>query len=245
VYASGDDVPHLVLDAGTGLPGLSRLLDGAAYSGRIVLSHLHWDHYQGLPFCPPIDRPEARVTLHIPVENDSVDAMEVLARGFSPPHFPIGPDGLIGDWKFEGMTEGFVADGITAGRIAHKGGVAYGIRVELDGVSLAYLPDHALNSGTSREDRDAALRLISGTDLLIHDGQNVASEDRIATAYAHATIDRVLDLADEAGVGALLLTHHSPVRTDDALDELARTVTHTPQGRPVSFAVQGESVEVG
>ena len=247
VYASGEDVPHLILDAGTGLTGLRGLLDGAAFTGRIVLTHLHWDHFQGLPFCPSVDRDDAQVTLHVPVEDPDVDPVALLARGFSPPHFPIGPDGLLGDWSFPAMWGGAgnpVADGIRAERIAHKGGAAFGIRVELDGTSLAYLPDHALHGQTTDAERAAALALIDGVDLLVHDGQYVPAEERIAVAYAHATIDRVLDLADEAGVGALLLTHHSPVRTDDALDELAAATTCTPQGRPVSFAVQGRSVAV-
>ncbi|HJQ44533.1 MAG TPA: MBL fold metallo-hydrolase [Jatrophihabitantaceae bacterium] len=244
VFAAGQDVPRLILDAGTGLTGLPQLLNGAAYDGQIVLTHLHWDHVQGLPFCPPVDRPEARVTLHIPVEEADGDPVELLARSFSPPHFPIGPDGLLGTWRFVPLRPGRVDDVVTVAPIAHKGGLTFGIRVELDGSTLAYLPDHALNETITPSELASAHALVDGVDVLVHDGQYLPSERAIAVAYAHATIDRVLEFADACAVGAVVLTHHSPGRTDDALDELAATVTRTPGGRPVTFAVQGVGLGV-
>ena len=64
-------------------------------------------------------------------------ATDVLARAMSPPHFPIGPDGLRGAWTFESVKpgshriEGFE---ITAFDVPHKGGRTYGYRVS-DGAS--------------------------------------------------------------------------------------------------------------
>jgi phosphoribosyl 1,2-cyclic phosphodiesterase len=39
--------PALILDAGTGLRGVTALLGGQAFTGTILLTHLHWDHVQG------------------------------------------------------------------------------------------------------------------------------------------------------------------------------------------------------
>jgi phosphoribosyl 1,2-cyclic phosphodiesterase len=244
VYADGDDVPGLLLDAGTGLRALPTLLAGDAFTGRIVLSHLHWDHVQGLPFCPSVDNPHARVSLYVPVERPDTDPEALLARGFSPPQFPIGPDGLLGEWQFCPLVAGTIDDTVTVGPVAHKGGNAFGIRVSLDGAILAYLPDHALHDETTPTDRAAAERIVTGADVLLHDGQFVAAEHAIAREYGHATIDTVLDFADRCDIGALVLTHHGLARTDDQLDELAARFQHTPQGRPVSFAMQGTCIEV-
>jgi hypothetical protein len=41
VLAAGQDVPSLVLDAGTGLRELPGLMAGRPFSGTLVLSHLH------------------------------------------------------------------------------------------------------------------------------------------------------------------------------------------------------------
>ncbi len=65
-----------------------------------MLSHLHWDHVHGLPFTAAVDRPDAQVELHLPVPAGGGTAADLLARAMSPPHFPIGPDGLRGDWGF-------------------------------------------------------------------------------------------------------------------------------------------------
>ena len=85
--AIGDDEgpPRLIIDAGTGVREIAGLLDGAAFRGTILLSHLHWDHTQGLPFFAAGDRPDAVVTLYLPAQG--TPALELLWRVLSPPHF--------------------------------------------------------------------------------------------------------------------------------------------------------------
>ena len=89
----GGAVPTLVLDAGTGLRSLTQALGGGVFDGSIVLSHLHWDHVQGLPFFGAGDREGARVDLYLP-DQDGESARDLLARSFSPPSFPITQNGM-------------------------------------------------------------------------------------------------------------------------------------------------------
>jgi ribonuclease BN (tRNA processing enzyme) len=248
VLGDEEEVPSLVLDAGTGLRELPALLGGRAFRGAVVLSHLHWDHVQGIPFCTAVDRDDAAVDLHVPAQGGSAedaDTERLLARAMSPPHFPIAPNGLRGSWRFLPARGGVLrtANGaeVTLREIAHKGGVTFGIRVELDGASIAYLPDHALDGQAADAGTSA---LVRGADVLLHDGQFTAAEQSLATAYGHATVEAVLRFADATDVGALVLTHHAPARTDDELDELAYRWDATAQGRPVTFARQGSVVEV-
>lgn len=237
--------PALVLDAGTGLRDLGTLLDGRPFRGDVVLTHLHWDHVQGLPFSGAVDHPEARVRLHVPVPDAGTDPLQVLRRAMSPPHFPIGPDELLGEWRFVPLVPGRLQLGddrfaVEAGRIRHKGGPAYGLRITApDGGTAAYLPDHLLlDGGTDGAD------LAADADLLLHDGQFVAAEELLATAYGHTTVPAALAYADRCRTAQVVLTHHHPDRTDAALDELAATYRATPEGRPVSFAVQGADLVV-
>src|SRR5579864_1962691 len=121
--------PTLILDAGTGIRRVGALLGGRPFEGTILFGHLHWDHTQGLPFFAAADRPDARVDVLIPAQGD---AGRVLARAMSPPHFPIGPDELRGNWRFDGLEpgdhhiEGF---SVVAHEIPHKGGRTYGYRI--------------------------------------------------------------------------------------------------------------------
>jgi ribonuclease BN (tRNA processing enzyme) len=126
--------------------------------------------------------------------------------------------------------------------VRHKGGTTLGVRVEWDGASVAYLPDHAL--ADPLDPGPATRALIDGVDLLVHDAQFQEPERERALAYGHSTIEDAVRLADHCAVGRLLLTHHAPQRTDDELDALAEAVTSTPQGRPVSFARQGDVLTV-
>jgi phosphoribosyl 1,2-cyclic phosphodiesterase len=240
VLGAVESVPSLVLDAGTGLRDLPRLMAGRPFRGALVLSHLHWDHLQGLPFCPSVDHPEARVDLFLP--DDGVPPRRLLARAMSPPHFPIGPEGLLGAWRFRPAGPGVLpvpAAVVSVAPVPHKGGVTFGIRVDLDGASAAYLPDHLPDA---RPDA-AAEALIHGVDMLLHDGQFLDRELERAQDYGHTTIGQALRIADRCAVGRLVLTHHAPFRTDDELDALAAAVTCTPQGRPVSFARQGDMLQ--
>ena len=79
--ADGADRPSLVLDAGTGLRSLTGLLDGQAYDGSILLSHLHWDHMQGVPFFAAGDRDASRVDLYVPAQ-DGKSGRDLLAQSF-------------------------------------------------------------------------------------------------------------------------------------------------------------------
>lgn len=219
----GADRPRLLLDAGTGIRAVTPLLGGEAFHGTILLTHLHWDHVQGLPFFVAGDRVGAVVRLLLPAIGESAAA--ALGRAMSPPHFPIGPDGLRGDWTFDAVHEGVLTlEGIevTARVIPHKGGLTFGYRLTDSSGSMAYLPDHL--PAASGDDRDAALALIDGVDLLVHGGQFVAAEEAMAAAFGHSTVEGAVALAVEGGVGRLILSHHAPTRVDDDVDAIEASV---------------------
>lgn len=233
----------LILDAGTGLRRLGTVLHGAPLCGSILLTHLHWDHTQGLPFLPNADRSDAEVSLWLPAQADDpsgTDPVAVLRRSMSPPHFPIGPDALLGSWRFgaldagEHTIEGFT---VTAAEIEHKGGRTFGYRIDGPDGSLAYLSDHAPRlAGADR--REAALKLAGGVDVLLHDAQYVSDERAIADAYGHATIDDAIAMAAEAGAKHLTLIHHAPDRTDQDMAAVERSLGDAPV--PTAIGREGD-----
>jgi phosphoribosyl 1,2-cyclic phosphodiesterase len=240
VTAQGAASPTLLMDAGTGLRALPGVLGPVPGRGSILLSHLHWDHVEGLPFCRAVDRDDARVDLYVP-EQDGVSARDLLARTLSPPSFPIEPEGLLGSWRFlpapdrTASIEGFE---VTATDIAHKGGRTLGYRVASASGSFAYLPDHAPSRGMAASVR----ALIEGVDVLVHDAQFTEAERRLADDYGHATVEEAVVLAGNAGAGLLVLFHHSPVRTDDQLD---RILDFVDSPVPILVAREGMRIPVG
>jgi len=211
-----DELPALVLDAGTGLQDLALEFDGAPFDGVILLTHLHWDHVQGIPFFPPADRDDARVVCVQPAQGDPV---EVMSRAMSPPHFPIGPLGLRGSWTHAGLEAGthdFGKFSVLARDVQHKGGRTFGYRVTSNGASFAYVPD-ALDAND-----DAILELASDVDVLLRGTPFVAAERERADLYGHGTVEHAVEIARRARAGKLVLTHHSPFRTDDDVEAIAR-----------------------
>ena len=220
--------PTLVLDGGTGLRAVTALLDGAPYDGSILLGHLHWDHVHGLPFFKGGGAAGARVDVLLPAPDG--DPVETLARGISPPHFPIGPQQLGPGWTFGTLRDGrHEVEGFTvlAREIPHKGGQTFGFRVSDGRSSIAYLSDHApvyVGPGADGQGElhDAAMELAADVDLLIHDAQFVADEFPGVAYLGHASVEYAIGLARAAGARRLALFHHSPERTDDEIDRIVR-----------------------
>ena len=220
----------LILDAGTGFRRVADLLDGGPLHGTILLSHLHWDHTQGLPFLANADRDDASVDLLLPRPLDAattVRAVEVLGRAMSPPHFPIEPTGLHGQWSFGFTDPGELSiEGldVRVDEISHKGGRTFGFRISDGSASFAYMPDHSPATATADE-LAAADRLAAGVDLLIHDSQFIEEERARADDFGHATIGDAMEFAARNSVRHLALFHHAPARTDDQVADIASALT--------------------
>jgi phosphoribosyl 1,2-cyclic phosphodiesterase len=57
----------VIVDAGTGIFPLGRRLAPNPAHYDLLLSHLHWDHIQGLPFFAPLRHAGVSLTIHVPV----------------------------------------------------------------------------------------------------------------------------------------------------------------------------------
>lgn len=243
------EAPTLVLDAGTGLRRLSALLDGEAFRGTILLGHLHWDHTQGLPFFPAGDRPDAQV--HVLLPDQGREPLDLLSGWMGPPHFPITPSGLRGDWSFDGIGEGdhrLEGFDVLAREIPHPGGRAFGYRVSDGHSSLAYLSDHgpiALGPGPDGWGpyHEAALELADGVDLLLHDAQYTAAELPGRASFGHSAADYAVSLAQRSGAKRVGLFHHDPARTDEQVLAL-RDSLGQPEGLAILVAAEGDTIRL-
>jgi phosphoribosyl 1,2-cyclic phosphodiesterase len=242
--------PALVLDAGTGLRNLTTLLAGEPFVGTILLSHLHWDHFQGLPFFAAGDRDDAQVHLALPADDADADAEELLARAMSPPFFPVRPGQLRGKWTFEAavprVTE---VDGfeVEVRPVPHKGGITFGHRIGDGRTTIAYVPDHCptvlgLGPDGLGEYHPAALALASGADVLIHDAHLLAEEVETRASLGHAAAEYALGLAGRAGARLVVLFHHAPERDDTDLDRLAERFADSSP--PVVVAAAGATIDL-
>ncbi|HEY7268429.1 MAG TPA: MBL fold metallo-hydrolase, partial [Dehalococcoidia bacterium] len=133
----------VILDAGTGIRRLGSALAADARRIDILLSHLHVDHIQGLGFFMPLF--QAGREIHIWGPPSTVAGLRSrLARYLSPPLFPVPLRELPCDLTLHDVSLGPVEIEdlrVSASLVCHPG-PSVGFRIEENGSTLAYIPDH-------------------------------------------------------------------------------------------------------
>ena len=230
--AAGEE--PIVFDLGTGLRafGDTQPQDGT-FAGTALLTHIHWDHVQGLPFFPPADRVGARFDIFGPQQE--TESLRDLFDGFMrPPYFPVTCSDLRGDIRFHEVLK----DDLTVGgaevivRPVPHCGPTVGYRVTIGGRTVTYISDHQAPL-TLDSVADSVLELADGADVLIHDAQYTRAEFEQKSHWGHCTIDYALRVAREAGVRRVALFHHDPAHGDEEMDRiLARARASMGAGGP-------------
>jgi phosphoribosyl 1,2-cyclic phosphodiesterase len=220
----------LVLDAGTGIRNLGTALRLTGQPLHILLTHLHLDHIQGLMFFAPAFRPECEIVVWGPASPEG-SLQDRIARYISAPLTPIEVRELPCQVSFREAetTEWQIGPArIHAASVSHRG-PTLGYRVEADGSSVCYIPDHEPGLGASLAELDE--EWISGFDLtrestlLIHDSQYTDDEYREHLGWGHSPLSDALVLGKRSGAERLLLFHHDPLHSDDFLDALSGEAT--------------------
>ena len=112
-------------------------------------------------------------------------------------------------------------------------GLTVGYRVEVGGVSVAYVSDHqapATDGAVSWTVSESVLDLCDGADLLIHDAQYTEEEFSVKAHWGHSTLAYAVHVAKEAGAKRLALFHHDPTHDDRTLDMLGEAAEDSVSG---------------
>ncbi len=233
------DRDPIILDLGTGLRvfGLTQPRDGS-FRGTALVSHLHWDHVQGIPFFAPVLAEGAELDIYAPAQ-EGESLSEVVRTFMSPPYFPVEMDALPGTFRFHEVRDEVMDIGgvkVTAAAVPHIGPTV-GYRVEDDGVSLAYVSDHQQPGVGSTSVAPSVLDLCEGVDLLIHDAQFDRAEFAEKATWGHCTVDYAVEVAVRAGAKRLVLFHHDPAHTDERIDELLAEASRSATARGVEEVI--------
>jgi phosphoribosyl 1,2-cyclic phosphodiesterase len=245
------DDNRIILDAGIGLHWLGReLIEDGFGRGRgeahLLLTHTHFAHIQGIPFFSPAMVPGNHFIVYGRGSgHDSLD--DLLRKQMDNTYCPV-PNFLGGGigarMELREIDAGDFAIGstqVSARLVNHVVNAhVFGLRLDSAGGSLAYLPDVEY---LKKEDRDDALDLARGVDLLIHDAHFTGAEYGQMQGRGHCSADDAVALAIEAGAGRLLLFHHHPDRSDSDIDEMVASFADC--GVSVEGACEGAVYELG
>jgi phosphoribosyl 1,2-cyclic phosphodiesterase len=233
----------LVLDGGTGIRSLGLALPPSDRPLNILLTHLHLDHIQGLMFFAPMFRPESKIIVWGPAAPEA-SLEDRIARYISAPLSPVEVRELpchpsfreasTTEWRIGSAT-------VRAASVMHRG-PTLGYRVEADGCSVCYIPDHEPGLGASIADLDddwvSGLDLACDASLLIHDCQYTDEEYPAHVGWGHSPLSDALVFGHRAGAERLLLFHHDPLHSDDFLDACSGRVVERARelGKPPGWA---------
>lgn len=237
---------RLILDAGTGIFPLARAIASEGpLSVHIFITHTHWDHIQGLPFFAPLFGADNRIRIYgafDPVSGRGID--DILSVQMQHRFYPVAESELKADVKSISLQEGEqvrVGEATVTPVVMNHPVINFGYRIEADGQSLFFTGDHEPfendhdPSGEAYAARQQQIDVlqgrlveaIRGVDMLIADSSYTEEELASRHGWGHGTHDSSIALAKAAGAKTLVMTHHEPMRSDDALDELYLEITKT------------------
>jgi phosphoribosyl 1,2-cyclic phosphodiesterase len=214
--AAGDRV---IIDAGTGIRKLGRCLmaENPRAEINLFLTHFHWDHIQGLPFFAPLIQGGAKVRFHAGVSPAQSRAR--LQRQMSDPFFTLDFNAAKANCEFLQMENTATRCGaltVEAFPLNHPQG-AWGYRIECEGAAVVVATDVEHGHPTL----DLVLRERShNADLLIYDAQYTDAEYATRVGWGHSTARAAAQVAADANVKNLLLSHHDPEHDDSTMNEI-------------------------
>ncbi|MCR4999187.1 MAG: MBL fold metallo-hydrolase [Lachnospiraceae bacterium] len=231
---------QIYLDAGSGIIPASF---DVAKSTYILLSHLHLDHIQGLPFFSGLTHGESRIHIYGNVGDGAEYSgiQEAINTAFGKPFWPLTIDEYPAtvDWQdirvgdcltFEPNVE------VTTMASNHPGGsIIYGIRAE--GYYVVYATDFEHGSAKDEE----LIEFARDCDVLIYDGQYTREEYKKFQGYGHSTKERGLEILEACGGRQILFSHYHTTHTDAFLAEEEKRLV-AMDGR-VRFAKVGEVID--
>ncbi len=222
-----------ILDAGSGLRELGQdlLKTGKPVKANIFISHLHWDHIQGIPFFTPAYIPGNELVFHAAKET-SASLEEVLAEQMNPVNFPIQLQQMSSKFTFHELFQStYRINGVEMETLyLNHPGMALGYKFMVNGKSIVYISDNEPypilkdeNGKQEESGEDPNQRLVnfvSGVYIFIHDAQYTPDEYQTKVQWGHSPFDYTVAVAAKADVRKLVLFHHDPLHDDDFVDKL-------------------------
>jgi ribonuclease Z len=224
---------NLMLDAGSGLFRIEKLLDQEEIS--VLLSHSHLDHVIGLTFFLDYIAITPLRKIHVYGERKKLEAIQ--QHLFNELLFPIVPP--IEWHALEDCGPDFELNGARCRwfPLVHPGG-SVGYRIDWPALSLAYITD------TTATPNSPYWSEIQGVDWLIHECNFSDEWVDLAIKTGHSWTSAVLENVAKAGIPRLIISHINPLADESDPLGMADATAKLSQNTPSQILVASDSLVV-
>lgn len=228
-----------IFDAGTGIKKLSDYLIKQKHfpiSGKIFLSHPHYDHINGIPFFVPLYMHGNEFDFFGPPQGD-IDLEQVISGQMDSIYFPITMKEFSAKISFRDLKEeSFNINEVQIRTIyLNHPGRCLGFRVQYNDKVFCYITDHEFyleNAPFHNSfDEDRLIQFMKDADIAVMDTTYKDSEYVMKIGWGHSCVSRVADVADKAKVKLLCIYHHDPDQNDKDIDFKLKEVNKILQSR--------------
>ncbi len=238
-----------IFDAGTGIRELGIHSEPPKdFHYYLFMSHLHWDHIQGIPFWGAIYNPKAKIDVFSSMD----DAEDYFSQQNSEPFFPANArwDNVKKGFSFHTVKnyETIYVEGvkITAKSMKHPGG-SYIYCFEDSGKKFIYATDVELED-VDFETENEANAIFKDADAIILDSQYNMDDAEAKKNWGHNVFYRAVDFATAYNMKRLYLFHHEPTYSDQKIYSMLQGARWYAQSSEhadieINLAIEGQTVE--
>ncbi len=240
----------IILDAGSGIKNLADSNYIKLFTEfHILITHLHFDHIQGLGFFGPFFNPKIKVNIYGPATN-SDELIKNLSKYLSPPLFPVRIKDFNAENYFHALPKRSLKIGhfdIDSAFVCHPG-PTLGYRISNGAKTITYLPDHEValghHNGSKANDWTSGYGLAEHSDVLIHDAQYDTAEYQDKIGWGHSSFAQAIAFGQQCKVKKLYFFHHDPMHSDQRLQEIHQNHKSAELSIDTQLAKENETLEL-
>ncbi|MBD2682788.1 MULTISPECIES: MBL fold metallo-hydrolase [Nostoc] len=217
---------RLIFDGGTGLRILGKTWQEVQepLEAHLFFTNSQSNRIQGFPFFAPAFIPENCFHIYGTAASNSASIKQCLCDQMLQPHFPYPLQLMQSELQFYNLTPDSdlkLDDVIITTALINQTQRSIGYRISWQEYSVAYVTD--LHQNAEQAELERILQFVQGVDLLIANATYTPP-----TSHDHDSADLLwqvaVNVAVNAGVRRLAISHHHPDDHDDFLDKVQADV---------------------
>lgn len=221
----------IIFDAGSGIRNLGlTLAAGKPRKIHLFITHTHWDHIQGFPFFAPAYLEGFDITIY-GAKRFTKDLYAIFRGQLDSDYFPVQLSDMKANLEFKYLpdTPIKIGDVVVSSEFVRHPGATVGYKIEINGTTIAYVPDNEFLQGYLGSPYDVDPELIehfsqfieffSDIDLLIHEAQYMPDQYIDKVHWGHTSVSNACLMVKVCRAKRWIVVHHDPLHSDDFLHE--------------------------